>query len=83
VNLLKPRAGIQFTQNEIAALKVANENNHRRNTTLPKTNMNSKYRSEVRRDNTMLDQASDEKTVEINDFLKSRIDPTKLNIRMF
>ena len=28
-------------------------------------------------------QEDEEKVVEINDFLKVRIDPTKLNIRMF
>lgn len=47
VNLLKPRAGIHVTPQEIAALKIANDTNHRRNTTLPKANMN--YRSEVRK----------------------------------
>jgi hypothetical protein len=65
-------------------LKIANESNHRRNTTLPKTNFN--YRSEVRKADltTLIDQQQDEeKVVEINDFLKMRIDPTKLNIRMF
>jgi len=70
----------------MAAIKIANENNHRRNTTLPKTNMQSNYRSDVRKDTSTVDQqqtTSDEKTVEINDYLKSRIDPGKLNIRMF
>jgi hypothetical protein len=68
----------------MAAIKIANENNHRRNTTLPKTNLHSNYRSEIRKDTTtIVDQTSDEKTVEINDYLKSRIDPGKLNIRMF
>ena len=47
------------------------------------------YRSEVRKaeaTTTLTNGGADndeEKVVEINDFLKTRIDPTKLNIRMF
>ena len=47
------------------------------------------YRSEVRKAEatTALTNGGvdndEEKVVEINDFLKTRVDPTKLNIRMF
>jgi hypothetical protein len=88
LSLLKPRAGIQITPGEVAALKVA-ESNHRRNTTLPKTNQLN-YRSEavsqIKRDVTTIDKqmiGNDDKIVEINDYLKSKIDVSKLNIRMF